>query len=83
MQITLDKLPIGKTGTISKINLDDSLKRRLLDLGFIKGVSIKALYKSPFNDPTCYLIKGCFIALREENTHNIIINIGDDQDGTY
>ena len=81
MEITLDKLPVGKMGLISKLNNNDNLKRRLLDLGFVKGVEIKTMYKSPFNDPICYLIKGSLIAIRKKDGLNIIINIKDDLNG--
>ena len=45
MNITLDKLPVNKTGKIINLNINNNLKRRLLDLGLINGASIKKLYK--------------------------------------
>ncbi len=83
MQITLDKLPTGNTAKILNINAGDAFKKRLLDLGFVKGTSITNLYKSPFNDPTCYLVKGCFIALRNKDSKNIVVDMESDYNGTY
>ncbi len=48
-------------------------KRRLMDLGIIPGTKIKALMKSPFNDPVAYLIRGTTIALRKDQTEGIFI----------
>lgn len=73
MEITLDKLPINEIGKVIKLNVNENLKRRLLDLGLVYGTEIKKLYKSPLNDPTAYLIRGSVIALREEDTKNILI----------
>lgn len=86
MEITLDKLPINKVGKIIKINVNNNLKRRLLDLGLIDDTKIRCLYKSPFNDPTAYLIRGSVIALRKSDTKDILIDYneeGIDYNGTY
>ncbi|NOX17588.1 MAG: metal-dependent transcriptional regulator [Chlorobi bacterium] len=48
-------------------------KRRLMDLGIIPGTKIKALLKSPFNDPVAYLIRGTTIALRKDQSEGIFI----------
>lgn len=84
--ITLDKLPLNKAGKIIKTNVNKNLKRRLLDLGLIGDTKIKCLYKSPFNDPTAYLIRGSVIALRKSDTKDILIDYneeGIDYNGTY
>jgi ferrous iron transport protein A len=72
--ISLNKLPLGSTGKLYYLNINNSnLKRRLLDLGLVKNTTIKPLYKSPLNDPTSYLIRGSVIALREDDTKNIFV----------
>lgn len=70
---TLDKLKINETAFIDTINITDGFRRRLLDLGFIKGSKIIALYKSPSKNPTAYLIKGTVIAIRNEDAKKIKI----------
>ena len=79
MLTTLDMLKIGNTGYIYDIKTSKYIKKRLLDLGLINGTKIKALYKSPFNDPTSYLVRSSVIALRSSDCKNIIIEIGDIQ----
>ena len=73
MEITLNKLPLNKEGIITKLNVNPNLKRRLKDLGLINDTKIKYLFKSPFNDPHAYLIRGSIIALREEDAKKIYI----------
>ena len=70
---TLDKLKINESAYIDSINIPDNYRRRLLDLGFVKGSKVTALYKSPSKNPTAYFIKGAVIALRDEDAKNIKI----------
>ena len=74
MEISLSKLPLNETGIIKKLNVNETIKRRLLDLGMINGTNVKALYKSPLKDPTAYLIRGSIIAIRNEDANNILVN---------
>lgn len=71
----LSNLPIGKKAKIISINCNYNIKRRLLDLGIIENSNITPVFRSPFKDPTAYLIRGTIIALRNEDTKNIIVKI--------
>jgi ferrous iron transport protein A len=73
--VHLNELSIGKKGVISSILSVGSERRRLFDLGLIKGTKIEAIYKSPFGSPTAYFVRGTVIAFRDECTQNIVINI--------
>ena len=70
---TLNALPAGRSATIAGLLTKGSMRRRLLDLGFVQGNSIEALYKSPAGDPTAYLVCGTVIALRGEDADSILI----------
>ena len=70
---SLSDLKIGKTAKIIDINCNNDIKRRLLDLGIIEKSNITPVFRSPFNDPTAYLIRGTIIALRSEDTKKIIV----------
>lgn len=48
-------------------------RRRLLDLGFVKGAKISIDLINPLKEPTAYLIKGTSIALRNNQASNILI----------
>ena len=73
--ITLDKLPINTLGKIFNINCSETIKRRLLDLGLIKGTVIKSVLKSPLGSPIAYEFRNCVIALRQSDTKCICIEI--------
>ncbi len=73
--LSLNKLPINKETEIVKISegLLGQQRRRLLDLGFVKGSKVKALLKGIGGDPTAYLIKNTTIALRENISRWILV----------
>ena len=71
--IPLSSLPLGKKAIIYKTKHLNSESRRMLDLGIIEGTYITPLYKSPFGNPTAYLIRGGVFALREETAKNILV----------
>lgn len=73
--ISLDTLPINFEAKISRINCNEILKRRLLDLGLINGTKIMAILKSPLGNPIAYKIRGATIALRKEDSKLINVNI--------
>lgn len=57
---------------ISKESRGDN-RRRLLDLGFVKGTEISIDLMSPMKDPIAYLVKGTSIALRKDQASKILI----------
>ena len=57
---------------ISKESRGES-RRRLLDLGFVKGSKIKIDLINPLGNPNAYLVKGTSIALRKDQASKILI----------
>jgi len=57
---------------ISKEIRGDS-RRRLLDLGFVKGAEVSIDLLNPLGDPKAFLIKGTSIALRQNQASKILI----------
>jgi len=71
---TLSDLKIGQTAKVKELISYGSIRRRLLDIGLIEGTEVECLQKSPSGDPVAYLIRGAVIALRSEDSTNIIIS---------
>ena len=69
--ITLSDLPLNELGKIVRVNCDESIKRRLLDLGLVKGTDIVPVLVSPSKDPRAFCVRGSIIAIREEEARNI------------
>lgn len=66
--MNLYELPLNKIGIIDNLNCNGNIRRRLLDLGLVKGTKIIPIFKSPSGDPTAFEIRKTLIALREEDS---------------
>jgi len=60
----LADLEPGQEGMISKLMGHGSFRRRLTEMGFIKGKKIKVIKKAPLQDPIEYEIMGYKVSLR-------------------
>jgi DtxR family Mn-dependent transcriptional regulator len=69
---SLQKSEQGKIIGFSKEIRGES-RRRLLDLGFVKGAQVYLDLLNPLGDPNAYAIKGTSIALRKEQADKILI----------
>lgn len=75
--MTLDMINIGQNAIVRELVNDDKMKRRLLDMGLIEGTRIECVAKSPWGDPKAFDLRGAIIALREEDSRNIVVECGD------
>ena len=66
--MTLYELPLNQVGIVNNLNCNGTIRRRLLDLGLIKGTQIKPVFKSPSGDPIAYEVRKTLIALRKEDS---------------
>jgi Fe2+ transport system protein A len=67
----LSKLKLDTYAKIIDITCNSTDRRRFLDLGLIKGTTIKPIFRSPLGDPTAYEVRKSIIALREEDASKI------------
>jgi len=72
-EVALAEIPTGERAVVKKLLTIGSIRRRLQDIGLIEGTEVECLYKSPPGDPVAYLIRGAVIALRFEETEQIIV----------
>lgn len=71
--VSLDKLLLGDLGTIVTIEMTGSMKRRLLDLGFVPGTNIEVAFISPLGDPRAYRVRDTVLALRTNEALSIMV----------
>lgn len=70
-QKTANQLELEEVGIVHKIIGEETIKRRLLDLGLIEGTNIKPVLISPSGDPRAFEFRGSLIAIRKEDAENI------------
>lgn len=73
--MVLSEMKMGDKGIIKKLEVEENIKRRLLDLGLIEGTLIKCVLKSPFGDPLAYLVRGTVVAIRKEDGKNVGVEL--------
>ena len=69
----LNKLGIGKMGKLINISAYENIKRRLMDIGFNKGVFVKPVLEG--KSMRAYNIKGSIIAIRKEDTSKVEVDL--------
>ncbi|GAA0124903.1 FeoA family protein [Clostridium senegalense] len=69
----LSECEVGETVEIKSVLSTGLSKQRLLDLGFVPSTKIYILRESPFGEPVAYLIRETCIALRQEESENILV----------
>ena len=71
--IPLNQLYEGEWARVEALDSGCAMRRRLQDIGLIKGTRVECLQKSPLGDPAAYLIRGAVIALRAEDAEKILV----------
>ena len=69
----LNELGLNKNAKLTNIEAPSDIKRRLMDIGFTKGVKIKPILDG--KSMRAYNIKGTLIAVRKEDTSKIEVEI--------
>ena len=71
--ITLNHLNPGEKAMVQELLTSGSMRRRFLDIGLIENTPIECLGRSPGGDPSAYLIRGAVIAIRSEDSEDILL----------
>lgn len=71
--MTLKDVKIGKTAKVKKINCEGAIKRRIMDMGIIRGTEIFIRKVAPLGDPIEITVRGYELSLRKEDAENIQI----------
>ena len=67
----LSELKMGERGVIVKIYGNGGFRKRIVEMGFIKGKTVEAIMNAPLKDPIIYKIIGYKVSLRREEAKMI------------
>ena len=67
----LSELKTGERGVIVKVSGHGSFRKRIIEMGFVKGNKVKVILNAPLRDPIEYEIIGYKISLRREEAEKI------------
>lgn len=72
---TLVELRRGDEATIRNLDLPEDVTRRLMELGFLPGGSVRAGRAAPGGDPRVFEVDGSEVALRRETAAQIQVEL--------
>ena len=68
---TLKQAAVGQTVTVVKLHGEGAVKRRIMDMGITKGVSIRVRKLAPLGDPMELTVRGYELSIRKEDAQMI------------
>lgn len=73
--MNLAGLKPGERGRITKIGAIGSMKRRLMDMGVLVGVTVKVEKIAPLGDPIEITVKSYKLSLRKSEAEGIAVEV--------
>ena len=70
---TLNQVKVGETVKVTKIAGEGPIKRRIMDMGITKGVSVYVRKVAPLGDPVEVTVRGYELSLRKADAEMIEI----------
>jgi Fe2+ transport system protein FeoA len=71
--VELAALSPGDAARVVDVEGEGAFRRRLLDMGFTKGATVRVIKHAPFHDPIEYCIGGTHVTLRAQEARQIIV----------
>ncbi|WP_423244949.1 FeoA family protein [Hathewaya massiliensis] len=71
--MSLDKGKVGNSYVVLNIKDGSKVKRRIMDLGLVKGTKIRVEGRAPFGDPIEIRLRGYKLTLRKGEAKDIIV----------
>ena len=71
--VTLDQLGKGQTGRVLRVGGRPAARRRLLELGVVRGETIMLQRAAPLGDPLEFIVKGYHLSLRKREAATITV----------
>lgn len=70
---TLKQAKVGDTVTVVKLHGEGAVKRRIMDMGITKGVTVYVRKVAPLGDPIEVNVRGYELSIRKADTEMIEI----------
>ena len=71
---TLRQVKVGSTVSVVKLHGEGAVKRRIMDMGITKGVSIYVRKVAPLGDPLEITVRGYELSLRKADAEMIEVS---------
>ena len=71
---TLREIPVGGSAKVIRIHGEGAVKRRIMDMGITKGVTIQVRKVEPLGDPIEITVRGYELSLRKADAESIEVD---------
>lgn len=71
----LSDLEPGEKGVVVRINGSGATRRRIMDMGIVRGSEIKAIRRAPLGDPVEFEIRDYNLTLRKKEAELIYVSL--------
>ena len=71
---TLREVKIGETVKVVKLHGEGAVKRRIMDMGITKGVTVHIRKVAPLGDPIEVTVRGYELSLRKDDAELILVD---------
>jgi len=69
----LSELKVGMVAEVTAVKAEGAVRRRIMDMGLIKGTRFKVVRVAPLGDPMEIFFKGLHLALRKKEAEGIFV----------
>ena len=69
----LSELQTGERAVVVRVSGHGAFRKRIIEMGFIKGVTVEAVLNAPLNDPIKYRIMNFEVSLRRSDAQKVEI----------
>ena len=70
---TLKDVTEGDKVRVISVNGDRPLRRRLMDMGILKGCEIEVIRVAPLGDPVEFMLRGYKLTLRKKDAEMVMV----------
>jgi len=75
MLVRLSDLKPGQTGTVVRVEGDKLIRRRMMDMGMVRGTDVLVKRVAPLGDPIEFVVRGYNLSLRKTEAQAIEVNV--------
>ncbi|NPA90195.1 MAG: ferrous iron transport protein A [Chloroflexi bacterium] len=71
--LPLSELKPGEKGRIVRVGGEPRFRRRIMEMGMVKGETVKVEREAPLGDPVEFEVKGYHLSLRKSEAAHILV----------
>ena len=70
----LSELKVGDKAEVTALKAESVIRRRIMDMGLIRGTTFKVLRVAPLGDPIEIFFKGLYLAMRKAEAEGVLVS---------